>query len=206
MAALKTLFASIPADTGLAYVVVVHLSPEHKSHLPELLQPHVNMPVLQVSDTMPLEPNRVYVIPPGANLDTIDTHLRLTELEQRRQERARRRGATQVACLAKDNVAGLWVGIAADQAKGCDAPWQVVVSQHDERLPAVALKHPPLTGSRSTTVATAAIVILTPTSGKCPREEEVVQLLAIAQSQEGPNAGKPVGIPNQASRAQASKQ
>ena len=35
-----------------------------------------------------MEPNQVYVIPPNANLDTIDTHLRLTQLEERRQERA----------------------------------------------------------------------------------------------------------------------
>ena len=46
------------------------------------------MPVRQVTETMSLEPNQVYVIPPNANLDTIDTHLRLTQLEQRRQERA----------------------------------------------------------------------------------------------------------------------
>lgn len=87
LAALKTFFSQVPEDSGLAFVVVVHLSPEHKSHLAELLQPHVKIPVQQVLETVKLEPNRVYVIPPGANLDTIDTHLRLTELEQRREER-----------------------------------------------------------------------------------------------------------------------
>ena len=88
LAALKTLFSMIPEDSGLAYVVVVHLSPEHKSHLAELLQPHVKMPVQQVDGTVKLEPNRVYVIPPNANLDTIDTHLRLSPLEASRRERA----------------------------------------------------------------------------------------------------------------------
>jgi chemotaxis response regulator CheB len=86
LAALKTFFTHVPEDSGFAFVVVVHLSPEHKSHLAELLQPHVRMPVDQVGQTVPLEPNHVYVIPPNANLDTIDTHLRLTELEKRRQE------------------------------------------------------------------------------------------------------------------------
>src|SRR5262249_25596487 len=52
------------------------------------LQPNVRFPVQQVNDTTPLEPNRVYVIPPNANLSTIDTHLRLSKLEARRQERA----------------------------------------------------------------------------------------------------------------------
>lgn len=88
LAALKTFFAHVPADSGLAYVVVVHLAPEHKSHLAELLQPFVRMPVQQVTETVKIERNRVYVIPPNANLDTIDTHLRLSELEERRQERA----------------------------------------------------------------------------------------------------------------------
>src|SRR5262245_1493680 len=87
LAALKQFFAHVPENTGFAYVIVVHLAPEHESHLTELLQPHVKIPVQQVTETVPLEPNRVYVIPPNANLDTIDTHLRLTALERRRQER-----------------------------------------------------------------------------------------------------------------------
>ena len=86
--ALKAFFAHVPEENGLAFVVVVHLSPEHESHLADLLQPHVKMPVMQVTDEPALEPNRVYVIPPGQNLDTIDTHLRLTKLEERRIERA----------------------------------------------------------------------------------------------------------------------
>jgi len=88
LAVLKTFFEHVPDDSGLAYVVVMHLSPEHKSHLAELLQPHVKMSVEQVTETVKLERNHVYVIPPGANLNTIDTHLRLTDLESRRQERA----------------------------------------------------------------------------------------------------------------------
>ncbi|TWT90346.1 Chemotaxis protein methyltransferase [Pseudobythopirellula maris] len=88
LAALKSFFADVPEGSGLAFVVVVHLSPEHKSHLAELLQPHVKIPVQQVTETVRLEPDHVYVIPPGANLDAVDTHLRLTELEASRQERA----------------------------------------------------------------------------------------------------------------------
>ncbi|WPP48678.1 CheR family methyltransferase [Catalinimonas niigatensis] len=86
--ALKTFFSHVPKDSGLAFVLVVHLSPDYKSVLAELLQPHVKMPVLQVTKTIPLEPNHVYVIPPNANLNTIDTHLRLSELEERRRDRA----------------------------------------------------------------------------------------------------------------------
>ncbi|MDF9799625.1 PAS domain S-box-containing protein [Catalinimonas alkaloidigena] len=88
LAALKSFFSLIPPDSGLAYVIVVHLSPEHKSALAELLQPHVRMPVQQVTKTIPLKADHVYVIPPNANLNTIDTHLRLSDLEERRRERA----------------------------------------------------------------------------------------------------------------------
>src|SRR5262245_20088077 len=86
LAALKRFFEHVPPHSDLAFVVVVHLSPEHKSHLPDLLQPAVRFPVRQVTETMPLDVNNVYVIPPNANLSAIDTHLRLSKLEEQRRE------------------------------------------------------------------------------------------------------------------------
>lgn len=88
LAALKELFRHMPSDTGLAFVVVVHLSPKHESHLPDLLQPHTQMPVTQVAETVQMERDHVYVIPPGSNLTAVDTHLRLSELEEERNRRA----------------------------------------------------------------------------------------------------------------------
>ena len=88
LAALKTFFAHVPEDSGLAFVVVVHLSPDGESHLADILQPKAKIPVQQVTETVPIEANHVYIIPPGCNLDTIDTHLRLSELEEKRRDRA----------------------------------------------------------------------------------------------------------------------
>jgi two-component system CheB/CheR fusion protein len=88
LAALQLFLNNVPADSGLAIVVVVHLLPDHESHLAELLQTRAPFPVEQVTDTTALERNHVYVIPPNANLNSIDTHLRLTKLEKRRRERA----------------------------------------------------------------------------------------------------------------------
>ncbi len=87
LAALKIFISRVPADSGIAWVVVMHLSPTHESHLSELLQPHVGVPVRQVTDTTVLEPNQIYVVPPNANLNAIDTHLRLSELEERAAKR-----------------------------------------------------------------------------------------------------------------------
>ncbi len=86
--ALKRFFEHVPADSGLTFVVVVHLSPEHKSQLAMVLQPYVRFPIEQVMETTLLEPNRAYVIPPNANISAVDTHLRLSQLEQNRGERA----------------------------------------------------------------------------------------------------------------------
>ena len=86
--ALREFFRHVPDASGLAYVVVVHLSPQHESHLAGLLQPHSRMQILQVSETTELKPDCVYVIPPNSNLSAVDTHLRLSPLEERRSERA----------------------------------------------------------------------------------------------------------------------
>ncbi len=88
LSALKQFFSHVPPDSGLAYVVVIHLSPDHESHMAELMQPHSPIPVRQVVETMALEPNQIYVIPPGRNLNSIDTHLRLSDLSERRGDRA----------------------------------------------------------------------------------------------------------------------
>lgn len=88
LGALKKFLENTSANSGLAYVVVVHLLPDHESHLPQLLQPSTPLPVQQVTETTLIESNHVYVIPPNANISAIDTHLRLSKLEERRQERA----------------------------------------------------------------------------------------------------------------------
>ena len=62
--ALEQLFVDMPVDTGLAFVVVQHLSPDFKSLMDELLSRRTRLPVLLVEDGMRVEPNRIYLIPP----------------------------------------------------------------------------------------------------------------------------------------------
>lgn len=66
--ALQSLFRHLPTDLGLAYVVIVHLSPDEPSALGEVLSACTRMPVHQIVDTPTLKPNCVFVIPPDREL------------------------------------------------------------------------------------------------------------------------------------------
>lgn len=66
--ALRQVFSHLPADTGMAFVVIQHLDPDRPSLLSDLLAGDVRMPVAEVANGMRVEPNRVYVIPSGADL------------------------------------------------------------------------------------------------------------------------------------------
>ncbi|HEY2189200.1 MAG TPA: chemotaxis protein CheB, partial [Caldimonas sp.] len=72
LAALQGFFSAAPSDSGMAFVVVMHLSAEHESALAEIIQRTTAMPVLQVHDQAKVEANHVYVIAPGKTLTSID--------------------------------------------------------------------------------------------------------------------------------------
>ena len=61
---LERLFSKLPSDTGMAFVVVQHLSPDFKSLMSELLSRRTTMPVRTAEHEMAVEPNAVYLIPP----------------------------------------------------------------------------------------------------------------------------------------------
>ena len=61
---LEQLFSALPADAGMAYVVVQHLSPDFRSVMDELIGRKSNMPVHVVEDGMGVEPNHIYLLPP----------------------------------------------------------------------------------------------------------------------------------------------
>ena len=86
--ALTEFFGALPADLGLAYVVVVHLAPDHKSELPSILARRTRMPVVQVGDEAePLLPDHVYVIGPDRRLIITDTSVAAKPFEQPRGHR-----------------------------------------------------------------------------------------------------------------------
>jgi chemotaxis response regulator CheB len=85
--ALNRFFGSMPADSGLAFVVVLHLDPRHHSELASLLGHRTAMPVADIVDGIRIEPNRVYVIVPDKSLRVDGDQLRLSEPAEPRGHR-----------------------------------------------------------------------------------------------------------------------
>ena len=87
LAPLQILLGAIPPDSGLVVVVVMHLDPNRTSGLPDVLQAHTKLPVVQVTGKTLMEPNHVYVIPPKKSLQATDEYLELIDLEESRLHR-----------------------------------------------------------------------------------------------------------------------
>jgi two-component system CheB/CheR fusion protein len=78
--ALQEFFGGVPANSDMAYVVVLHLSPEHESHLAEVIGRSTPIPVVQVVETVDIAPDRIYVIPPGKHLTMTNGSLMLSDV------------------------------------------------------------------------------------------------------------------------------
>src|SRR5262245_8397692 len=90
--AFKEFFENVPADSGIAYVLVLHLSPEHESHLAEVLQVSSAIPVTEVRDRVRVEPDHAYVISPNVSMTMLDGHLSARSEERRVGKECRSRG------------------------------------------------------------------------------------------------------------------
>jgi two-component system CheB/CheR fusion protein len=80
--ALELFFSNVPSGTNMAYVIIQHLSPRHKSIMAEILMKYTQMKVLQIEDNQEIKPNHVYLNPPDKNVVILNTRLHLTEPTQ----------------------------------------------------------------------------------------------------------------------------
>ena len=80
--ALENLFQAMPEDTGMAFVIVQHLSPDFKSLMDELLARHTKMPIFRVEDRLEVKPNCLYLIPPNQEMIISGGRLLLKEKER----------------------------------------------------------------------------------------------------------------------------
>jgi len=75
--ALEQFFGNMSKDSGMAFVVIQHLDPNHVGIMPELLQRITPMKVFQASDRLKVKPNCVFVIPPNKSLSILNGALHL---------------------------------------------------------------------------------------------------------------------------------
>ncbi|HUJ63442.1 MAG TPA: chemotaxis protein CheB [Kofleriaceae bacterium] len=78
---LEQLFRALPSNTGLAFVVIQHLSPDFRSLMDELIARHSDMPVVLAENGMPVEPNHIYLMPPRKEMIIRERCLWLTDKE-----------------------------------------------------------------------------------------------------------------------------
>ncbi|MEJ2703607.1 MAG: CheR family methyltransferase [Sedimentisphaerales bacterium] len=85
--AIEGFFAHTPSDIGIAFVIIQHLAPEHKSIMGSLLKKYTNLKVAEVRDGMKIEPGCVYLNPPNKEVSTMNGRLHLSEPTQARGAR-----------------------------------------------------------------------------------------------------------------------
>jgi two-component system CheB/CheR fusion protein len=82
--AFRQFFITMPSESGIAFVLIQHLAPDHESLMAELLGRYTTMPVVEVEDRMRIQPNHVYLIPPNKYLSIDRGELYLTTPVERR--------------------------------------------------------------------------------------------------------------------------
>lgn len=83
--ALQDFFKNVPLDTGLAFVVIQHLSPDYRSLMDELLARETSIPIHIATDGMPIEEDNIYLIPPRHNISIFHDKLYLEAQEGKKR-------------------------------------------------------------------------------------------------------------------------
>ena len=171
VSALRNLFRQLPVDLGLAYIVIVHLSPEHPSALAEILSGCTDMEVHQVNDAPRLGPNCVYVIPPDRELVIEGDSVHAREFTEPRGRRAPVDMLFRsIAARRGDGMAVVLTGSGADGSNGVRAVQEaggVVFAQDpgDAEFPAMP----------QNAIATGVVSFIAPIGGLAERIGEVAR-------------------------------
>lgn len=159
--AFSQLLAALPSDSGVALIFVLHLSPHRESLLAGLLKTHSHLPVVQITDGMAIEPNRVYVTPPNVEVEIEGGQLRLRPRPTDATQHAPiDHFLTSLAAAAQHRAIGVILsGTAADGAVGL---------REIKAVGGIALAQDPATakfdGMPRAAVATSAVDLVLPPS------------------------------------------
>ncbi|HEY1662640.1 MAG TPA: chemotaxis protein CheB [Verrucomicrobiae bacterium] len=126
--AVTQLLEDLPADTGMAFVVVQHLDPTHESALAQLLARATDMPVVEAKNNLRLEANRVHVIPPNKTITLAQKRLKLSPRRDGQENRlpidhflcslAEEEGADSIGIILSGNGSDGTAGLQAVKAAG----------------------------------------------------------------------------------------
>jgi two-component system CheB/CheR fusion protein len=126
--ACRKLMGTVPADTGIAFILVQHLDPSHESMMVDLLSSHTSLTVCQATDGLLIERDHLYVIPPGTYLSLADGKLHLSHPQARHGARmpvdcflrslAKERGARAVGVVLSGTGTDGSLGLKALKERG----------------------------------------------------------------------------------------
>jgi len=121
--AIKELFENTPDNTGFSFIIIQHLSPDHKSLMAELLGKHTNMPAIEAEDGMTLQPNCIYVIPNRKFITIEQGKLRLQEkVKSKAPNNAIDVFFNSLAAECRENAVGIVLsGTGSDGTRGIEA-------------------------------------------------------------------------------------
>ena len=120
--AIRTFLKNIPENTGMAFIIVQHLSPEHKSFLSEILAKSTTMSVEIIENMVRMLPNHVYVIPYDKIIEVTDGHIQLLPRPKNSSLTSIDTLFISLAKTHRDEVIGIVLsGNAKDGAKGLKA-------------------------------------------------------------------------------------
>jgi two-component system CheB/CheR fusion protein len=117
--AMMELLKHLPANTGMAFIYVQHLSPDHKSMLTEILSKKTQMLVQEIDDMDLIQPNNVFVIPYNKGIEVTDGHIKLIPRSENSAAISIDILFSSLAAAQKERVIGIILsGIASDGTIG----------------------------------------------------------------------------------------
>jgi len=117
--AYKALLDHLPADTGMALVIISHINPQAYSELAQILARHTKMPALVASTAMPISANHVYVIPANADLEVEKYEFRVTSPRRRRNVQIDLFFASIAEAFGDRAIGVIFSGYGGDGTPGC---------------------------------------------------------------------------------------
>ena len=197
--AFTQLLEGVEADTGMAFVLIQHLAPNHPSSLAEILSRATELPVTEGKNESPVLPNHIYVIPPGRDMIIVSGRLRLSPREVHGQHRpidlflhslAEDRKHLAIAVVLSGSGTDGTIGLQAIKAEGGITFAQDASAQH-QNMPRSAIASgcvdfvlsPIEIGHEITRIARSGLGGLSPSSDEAMNElnlSDVVRILHTA--------------------------